>query len=39
MWEMTIWSEFNRRYVPKEVKGLIWMQLSRVIEKLENFSE
>ena len=38
-WEMTIWNEFNRRYVPKEVKNFIWMQLSRVIEKLEDFSE
>ena len=38
-WEMIIWNEFNRRYVPKEVKNFIWMQLSRVIEKLEDFSE
>lgn len=38
-WEMMIWTEFNERYVPKEVKGLIWMQLSKIIKKLENFPE
>ena len=38
-WELTVLMEFNKQYVPIKVQKYIQMQLYKIIEKLEGFSE
>ena len=38
-WELTVLMEFNKEFVPVKVQKYIQMQLSRIIEKLEGFSQ
>ena len=38
-WERTIIKEFNDRYVPKEVQGLLRVQLYKILDKLSDFNE
>ena len=38
-WELTVLMEFNKEFVPIRVQEYIQMQLSRIIEKLEGFSQ
>ena len=38
-WERTIIKEFNNRYVPKEVQGLLRVQLYKILDKLSDFNE
>ena len=38
-WELMVLMEFNKQYVPIKVQKYIQMQLYKIIEKLEGFSE